>query len=147
MAQPGAILIDWSLVALNPRGVLTRRTKSKVPVAVGVPVMAPPLARVSPGGRFPDLTLQVNRRAPYTAGAWAEYASHSAPSGSGVHATWMAPTMFLFGLQPLKVLQISLAELSPRATLIPIPVPSVLSGLSEAVRVTSLKRIVFPVLP
>ncbi len=44
------------------------------------------------------------------------------------------------------MLQISVAELSG-LTVIPMPVGSVLAGSSEAVRVTSLKLMVLPVLP
>ena len=47
-------------VASNPDLSVACTVKSKVPVFVGVPVIAPEEARVKPGGRVPDTTFQVN---------------------------------------------------------------------------------------
>ena len=60
LAQPGAMVIVWSLVAVNPSASVTTRVKSKVPVAVGVPLIAPSVASVSPGGRLPVSSAQVS---------------------------------------------------------------------------------------
>ena len=61
------------------------------------------------------------------------------PLGSGVHDIWTAPTMFLFGCQPLKVLQIKATFVDDGKTQIPVPVGS---GESGAVRPTALLEIV-----
>jgi hypothetical protein len=56
----GAIVMAFACVALRGGDVeSTRRTvKLKVPVAVGVPVIAPPEDSVKPGGGVPDATDQ-----------------------------------------------------------------------------------------
>ena len=64
---------------------------------------------------------------------------HSVPLGSGVHDIWTAPTMFLFGCQPLNVLQIKATFVADGKTTIPLPVGS---GESGAVRPTALWEIV-----
>ena len=101
----------WACVAVRVGCVesTTVTVKLKVPAAVGVPVIAPVEgASVRPGGRVPPETDQVNGGVPpSTVKMSAEYAVHSVPGGSGVHDIWTAPTMFLFGCQPLKVLQIN----------------------------------------
>ena len=103
-------------------------------------------------------TDQVNGAVPpSTLKTLAEYVAHSVPGGSGVHDICTAPTMFLFGCQPLKVLQINVtfvetcvegtgggstgdeSEAAAASTLIPVPVRS---GESGAVRPTALLEIV-----
>ena len=78
---------------------------------------------VKPGGSVPAVTDQVNGAVPpSTLKMSPNMASHSVPAGSGVHDICTAPTMFLFGCQPLKVLQINVTFVEPtRSTAIPIP--------------------------
>ena len=130
-----------------------------MPTAVGVPVIDPSSgAMVRPGGRLPADTDQVKGGVPpSTVKMLAEYVVHSVPLGSGVHDICTAPTMFLFGCQPLKVLQINVtlvetcvagsgggssgdvSEAAVSSTLIPVPLRS---GESGAVRPTGLFEIV-----
>ena len=92
---------------------VTVTVKSKVPVAVGVPVIDPSAAaKLRPGGKVPDATDQVNGAVPpSTLNTLAEYATHSVPLGRGVHDICTAPMMLVF--QPLKVLQINVAVDGP----------------------------------
>lgn len=71
--QSGAIVMDCAWVAVSCVASDTRRVKSNLAAVVGVPVMAPSVARVSPGGRLPDSRDQLNGGAPpSTVGVWAE---------------------------------------------------------------------------
>jgi hypothetical protein len=51
-------MVNWRFVA-PPSASLTFPVNVKVPVLVGVPVMAPPLENVKPGGKAPDVTDHV----------------------------------------------------------------------------------------
>ncbi len=66
-AQSGAIVMVWACVAVKLGCVesTTITVKSKVPAAVGVPVIAPVAGSiVRPGGKVPAVTDQVNGGVP-----------------------------------------------------------------------------------
>jgi hypothetical protein len=80
----GATVIDKAEVSvLDPLSV-TFTVKFDVPNAVGVPDMVPPAERVSPAGKVPTDTVQVNGGVPPTAFKLCEYGVPSVACGSGL---------------------------------------------------------------
>jgi hypothetical protein len=60
-----SIAIESALVAVSPAESFTCTVKLKVPVAVGVPLITPPVDKgARPVGRFPVVRLQVYGGAP-----------------------------------------------------------------------------------
>ncbi len=54
------MVITNACVAVAAAALVTVALKLNVPAVVGVPVIAPDVARVKPGGRMPPLATQVN---------------------------------------------------------------------------------------
>ncbi len=69
-------------VARAPDESAAETAKAKPPAVVGVPLMVPFGLSVSPGGSWPEATVQVYGETPPEAESVAEYATPTAPAGS-----------------------------------------------------------------
>ena len=84
MVSPEPTVIDSGALAVWPIPSVTRTSKLKVPLPVGIPVMAPLAARVRPAGSDPVVSAKVYESDPPVAATFAEYESPTAPPGSVV---------------------------------------------------------------
>jgi hypothetical protein len=83
----GATMIDNDLVTSCEPLSLTRTVNVELPTAAGVPVIAPFEASDNPGGKLPEVMLQVYGGVPPLAPNIAEYAAFTEPSGNAVVET------------------------------------------------------------